>query len=221
MENDTSTATIKPAVITNTFPVSSIYHAITFHEFYAPKFTSQRWGIEVLFTKWKNNSRDTVIYYWQYKKPALDSNNNLSVNWFFAIHNFEGGYRDTATIPDTATITFHNDIVSPFATTTIFFLDNIKMSLWHLGVNEISKNKDFKIYPNPVKGLLNIEYETNVNFEYHISDISGKEILSGNKNYFQSGNCQIDLSLLNNGIYFLRISKEGQIVNTSKIVLMK
>ncbi len=61
-------------------------------------------------------------------------------------------------------------------------------------------NDKIKIYPNPTKGLFNIECQ--LEYNYSIYDYSGKEIISGKK----EGNTQlIDLSNFKSGIYLIKL----------------
>ena len=71
-----------------------------------------------------------------------------------------------------------------------------------LGENEFT----FGVYPNPADNVLNIVTEAN-NFEYQIVNSLGQVVVNGNAN----GNTTINVSELN-GVYFLRIVAEGNVV---------
>jgi hypothetical protein len=81
------------------------------------------------------------------------------------------------------------------------------------GTNELSKN-DVRIYPNPTTGVLNISsHET---AEASLYTANGSLIET-----FQVNNTKrIDLSNLPNGIYFIRVKTEDQVI-TKKISLTK
>ena len=70
-----------------------------------------------------------------------------------------------------------------------------------LGIDDASINKistiEASIYPNPVNSILNISTEENLN-SYKVKNLAGQEICSGNTNL-------IDLSSINNGLYFVEI----------------
>jgi uncharacterized protein (TIGR02145 family) len=64
----------------------------------------------------------------------------------------------------------------------------------------------FYIYPNPTKNAINIDLPIqDAPSEYIIWDLSGKKILNGTAN---SENTSINVSELQNGIYFITISNE-------------
>ena len=79
------------------------------------------------------------------------------------------------------------------------------------GLNELH-DKQVKLYPNPTTGILNINSDKNANIYIYATDGS----LIGEYELFN--NKQIDLSHLSNGIYFVKILTENQIV-TKKISL--
>ncbi|MBJ7427498.1 MAG: T9SS type A sorting domain-containing protein, partial [Bacteroidia bacterium] len=61
------------------------------------------------------------------------------------------------------------------------------------------------IYPNPTNGILNIESDQNLYFE--IYDVSGKQIMAGNKVQKLQ---QINLIDLSSGIYFLKLFNDNE-----------
>lgn len=69
--------------------------------------------------------------------------------------------------------------------------------------DKIIITRDEAVFPNPVKNTLNIISSFSAN-TYRITDITGKELLSGN-----SVNNTIDVSNLSNGVFFINISNEG------------
>lgn len=69
----------------------------------------------------------------------------------------------------------------------------------------------FKVYPNPVKDVLNIDFKTD-NTLCEIFDMQGKMVLK-----LTSGNTQFNVSSLPKGIYTLKITDSGQ-TKTYKII---
>ncbi|MEE1899618.1 T9SS type A sorting domain-containing protein [Flavobacterium rakeshii] len=67
-------------------------------------------------------------------------------------------------------------------------------------MNSLKDNKGFKVYPNPTNGIINIQFETNVN-EFAIYDITGKQLM--NISNTAENQAEIDLSNLAAGVYFL------------------
>jgi M6 family metalloprotease-like protein len=82
-------------------------------------------------------------------------------------------------------------------------------------IENISNENNFEIYPNPSSGIFNL----NINFDYSeisLTNVIGEEIF---KNINQQVN-QINLSDQANGLYFLKI-KTNQEVLTRKIIISK
>ena len=61
------------------------------------------------------------------------------------------------------------------------------------------------VYPNPTKDIINIA--SNVNISYSVHDITGRTIIKDSTSEI------LDLSNVENGIYFLSISTEGKVFN--------
>ena len=89
---------------------------------------------------------------------------------------------------------------------SIFFCSNFTTS-----INENSKQKT-SVYPIPTKDKIKVE--TEVNSELEISNLQGQVIIS--KILYQEIS-DVDISLLDNGVYILSISKNGK-SETKKIV---
>jgi len=68
-----------------------------------------------------------------------------------------------------------------------------------LGLNEINKNSDIKIYPNPTSNILNIKSNSKTNSEIEIISYLGQTVLK--QKYAES----IDVAKLSPGCYFIRI----------------
>ena len=67
------------------------------------------------------------------------------------------------------------------------------------------------IYPNPVKDILTLDFQGNVKiYSFSILDLSGKVVLIGSSK-------NINMTLLDNGIYFLKVETEKGII-TRKIL---
>ncbi|MFI5222074.1 MAG: T9SS type A sorting domain-containing protein [Bacteroidia bacterium] len=77
-----------------------------------------------------------------------------------------------------------------------------------IGLNEKNIFDHLNIYPNPTTGLLNIEFETSEkNIELEVFDVIGKSVLKNNLQH-SGGLFQhfINMTSLNHGIYFVKIS---------------
>lgn len=82
-----------------------------------------------------------------------------------------------------------------------------------IGISELSLDKMIEVYPNPATSQLNMNLP--LNSEIKIFDNNGREVMN------RTGSTQIetfDVSTLVNGMYFVRISHDGQIASRSIIV---
>jgi hypothetical protein len=89
-----------------------------------------------------------------------------------------------------------------------------------LGLKETISKVDLSIYPNPSNGIMYLNSSKNINtYQINVIDLIGRCVLI--EKLVQVGNTSmLDLSALNNGIYFLQISSEsGSFVE--KIVIQK
>jgi len=77
------------------------------------------------------------------------------------------------------------------------------------GVTSVAQNnslQNFNVYPNPVKDILNIGFNSSTdNFQYNLTDVTGKQVKNG------SGAGSINISELNKGIYILKIQSDNTV----------
>lgn len=83
-------------------------------------------------------------------------------------------------------------------------------------IGETVLNQNLMIFPNPTSGLVNINSNQNIN-KIEVLDLTGRVIVSELRNTTQT---TIDLSKLNNGVYFVKVNTEKGNY-TQKIVLTK
>ncbi len=92
-----------------------------------------------------------------------------------------------------------------------------KLDTEALSVEDVVNNQKVKIYPNPVKDLLNIAFEKEGNHEYSLYSLAGQQVKSGE---FHRKTNQLAVSGLPKGTYVLKISeKNGKSVSTHKIIV--
>ncbi len=97
---------------------------------------------------------------------------------------------------------------------------------WILSVGTESvkapNSNNFRIIPNPFINEISIKYENNKSetFLIKILDVSGKPILTSNRNTGLSGNgvIKINTSDIKPGMYFIKISTNNKTLYTEKIV---
>ncbi|MHB1278995.1 MAG: T9SS type A sorting domain-containing protein, partial [Bacteroidia bacterium] len=81
-------------------------------------------------------------------------------------------------------------------------------STWALFAAKVGNDKTVKIYPNPTKGQLNLDFESTGTVEVEIFDVLGKKMRSFSH---EGEHSSMDLSDLPNGLYIIRISENGEV----------
>lgn len=82
-----------------------------------------------------------------------------------------------------------------------------------LGLKEFAPDFNFKIYPNPTIGLLNLEAEKGTRVK--VINVLGELVKEEELKSIKQG---IDISNLKNGIYFLQVYDKENLIGTTKIV---
>ena len=83
-----------------------------------------------------------------------------------------------------------------------------------LGINDFELNSKLNIYPNPSSGIFNINSEVD-NGKYIVHNLLGQKIGNGDINI---GTNSIDLTNMNNGIYFITIESSNNKKVNFKII---
>ena len=88
-----------------------------------------------------------------------------------------------------------------------------------LGIEDYAQLEGLKVYPNPVKSNLNIELPEYNNYEIHLFDLTGKELI--NSQLEDMNNAQFDVSQLKTGVYLLSIidrdNKKAKTIKVQKL----
>jgi hypothetical protein len=116
------------------------------------------------------------------------------------------GIYDGNTIPSTININ-GSAVLVEFRTDCATTLAGFDIS-WNAvvtGVNNIVENS-FKVYPNPTKDQLTIQFKTIKTGSILITDIAGKLVME--KKFSSSNKLTISVDELSNGIYFLKIGSK-------------
>lgn len=82
-----------------------------------------------------------------------------------------------------------------------------------LGVNDMEENS-IKLYPNPAQDMLNVTVNKASTLE--VISVTGQVVLSTN---IEAQNTIIDVSGLNGGIYFVRVTAQGGLPVTQKVII--
>lgn len=89
------------------------------------------------------------------------------------------------------------------------------INYWHTGTNKKTLDYNVFVYPNPARSQITVSLPQNYNRgELTLVDVNAKEILTQK---FKGNRAQINISNLPDGIYFLQISYDNQLI-TKKII---
>ncbi|WP_343796057.1 T9SS type A sorting domain-containing protein [Gaetbulibacter jejuensis] len=142
--------------------------------------------------------------------------NDISVDGYMEIVNDFDVFTTnsvTFTATNTFVVVYVRSLNSVDSSTEVFY-DNFSLVEGSLSTNEFSK-ADFKMYPNPVKSVLNIETNINaVNVNVEVFSLLGKRVLQTN-----FGEGTIDVSSLTKGLYLVRLMSENNAITTKKIII--
>ncbi len=89
-----------------------------------------------------------------------------------------------------------------------------------LNINKYDLTKQISIYPNPAKDKITIENKLLINISgIKLIDITGKDVKSFT--FLNLNNNTIDVSDLNQGIYFINIYSNKHLIDVKKIIINK
>ncbi len=154
----------------------SLAHWFDVDEIPVASFNDNHNGLEVSFTSTSVNAHH---FYWSFGDAATSTEEN-------PVHIFgvTGNY----------TVTLITEYCGLYDTTSQ------TIAAAPVGIETLNTNVAF--FPNPVKNILTITTESEIS-GVTISDASGRIVLA--KNLIRSQNTEIDLSALEDGIYFVRV----------------
>ncbi|MFT6441482.1 MAG: hypothetical protein ACJASQ_004281 [Crocinitomicaceae bacterium] len=84
-----------------------------------------------------------------------------------------------------------------------------------VGVNEMSINLELSVYPNPTTNYLTLKVEDNSDLNFQLIGLQGT-VIENNK--VNSNTTTINVENLPTATYFLKVTKNNQIVKTFKII---
>ena len=94
-----------------------------------------------------------------------------------------------------------------------WYFDNVSTVATTLSVKNNKQNVGVKIYPNPAKNILNITSDSFEVKNVEIYNLLGKLVL-----FETVGNQNLNISALNKGVYFVKVTQEGKTI-TRKLVV--
>lgn len=106
------------------------------------------------------------------------------------------------------------------------FADKAEYSLITTGINSIESSvESIKIFPNPANEFVSIELDLKAaaDVEVTIFDMSGRIVVGNQEFTLANGLQEIDIQLsgINTGNYFIRVSSNKEIISIEKIVVIK
>jgi hypothetical protein len=195
---------------------------------------SQTWS----GSAWENTDRTTYTYNGSLKVLTAVTDKWSSGSWksfSMETNTYDGsGYilTELSQLWDTGPATWKNDSRSNYTNNPNGTASQVIMQTWDgisawnntqrltftysspTGINETVREAGFTIYPNPASNMITIKTgNTFPGNSYSITDQAGKLILKGK---LTDGITSVDISKLNNGMYFLNIGERSQ--NTFKII---
>jgi hypothetical protein len=158
---------------------------------------------------------DTLAFVVSYDDGLTWSQSNIIESW------------DTSNVPSNTGDHFYHILRNKtgkvkfgfYATSTVsnedndWFIDNfsIKDTVF-VGIDEIMLEDQFKIYPNPNRGVFNIQnYGTTKNTSLKLVDVQGRLVYDNIQKFSNNETFEINVENLNSGIYILLIQSEGKL----------
>ncbi len=178
-------------------------------------------------TTWIDMLNDTVIidtasnwtWFWpDYNKPVLTGNSNQWKPFYIdlAILGHFYGVQDGDTV--IFRFTFISDNIQTNKDGLMF--DDIVSEDWVEGIGNVDFNKTKSIcFPNPVKDHITIQFKNIENIEYNLEiyDITGKNLF--NKVCHKDGTIELNVSFLNAGYYFYKLTDiKNQTLSVGKFI---
>jgi hypothetical protein len=105
-----------------------------------------------------------------------------------------------------------------------FYLDDINLSGGSgVGINELTKNAKFNIFPNPANGEANIKFNLHdaSNVKIEVIDVVGKKVLPATEMNLPAGEQSYSINKngsLNKGVYFVNLSINGAKMSKKLII---
>ena len=175
---------------------------------------------------------DTLVFWYKYNAASADDSaavyvelrgNGTSVGGGFLKIGAKSSYTKASiplfafNQPDTLRVTFLSSSTEsgPIAVAgSKFTIDEVQLASTPLntGIKHIFKNSaSIGLYPNPTSNIAVIQVNNTGKIIYELNDITGKVILTGVGN-------EINMSNLNNGIYFVTVKSGEEIIAIKKLI---
>ncbi len=175
---------------------------------------------------------DTLVFWYKYNAAAADDSAAVYVTISGGGSPVGGGLKllgaassytkvevplQSFNTPDTLRVMFsssHNQGGPLTVAGSKLTIDEVQLASTPLntGLKNIFKNSaNIGLYPNPANNIAVIQTNNAGKISYALNDVTGKVILNGEGN-------EIDLSNLNNGIYFVTIKSGAEVIGIKKLI---
>jgi hypothetical protein len=209
-----SNTTTDEGEIHNKFACTLRPDTFSFHVGYFRLYSNEAFGVDVMLSKWNsiNNNRDTICFLHESFSDTIGQ----IIPWTVYNRSLSIYYRNSNT-PDSARISFFNDVKKPSSSTTFMVLDECKWGYQppshktFVDVSEYETNFA-QVYYSEGNLYIKCTYtEIANNLRFRVTDINGQMVYSTNLNirpgpYFEV----FKIPELNSGIYIISIlAKNG------------
>ncbi len=176
-------------------------------------FNSNGTVTEIPVNWWVTGVRDNVLI------QAKPVNTDYIVEWHFC----DGTVVEGDSIPLNSINCGAQDanLILKDASGNVVYSENISLKTMVTGLDPVQSVPLVKIYPNPVKDVLNIQYSGNVLHEMQVEilDITGKSISVQNLYQVDSGQTiSLNVSTLKKGIYLCKMISDKKLLGASKFI---
>ena len=182
-----------------------------------------------LIEEYQKRVNELLIKYINYQSQPVDSN---ATPFTYKTPVFDGiELAELSTIANScfdkygSVITQARVLMNNVSNTLIEFEENCKPEFNQRKKqisNSVASNVNVKLYPNPNKGLMQLDYDlgNSQHATIKLYDINGK-LISSYKLDSNKGILQMNEQNLNNGIYFYHILVGEKTIKTDKVVIIK
>jgi hypothetical protein len=74
------------------------------------------------------------------------------------------------------------------------------------------------LYPNPAREIVTIAYKTSAALQLSVYDLSGRKILSNPANFDENNRCNLNVSALTQGLYFVTLESEDEAIWAERLL---
>jgi hypothetical protein len=97
----------------------------------------------------------------------------------------------------------------------LLYIDGLSLSGSGTSVGSKSKDQEMSPYPNPVHDFLSFKNERHDHFTFRLYNVAGKMVINEPD---LSGRQELDLTSLEEGVYFYQIFSAGRLQHSGKVV---